>query len=65
LGRSPSFEDELFLPSNNESPELEKIAFFEKKFALKSTADLLHNIELNELVPEAIIASKNLIEQRK
>jgi hypothetical protein len=60
-----AFAEEIVLPTHDDTPEPEKITFFEKKFASKSTGDLLHNIELNELVPEAIIASKNLIEQRK
>jgi hypothetical protein len=64
MGRPSSYEDIELSPRDN-TPLPEKIAFFEKKFESKSTEDLEHNIELNELVEEAIIASRNLLEKRK
>ena len=65
LSRSPGFDEEIVLQTQDDTPTPEKIAFFEKKFETKSTEDLVAIIELNELVPEAILASKNILEKRK
>ncbi|MFT5818884.1 MAG: hypothetical protein ACI8ZM_000105 [Crocinitomix sp.] len=65
LGTRSSLDQEIEHVPHDNSPQPEQIVYFEKKFNSKSTEALQEIIELNELLPEAVIASKNILEKRK